>query len=74
MVGLHVLDVSLVVPKNADCANIRRTLGQNHVALVEKEPRNQVEPVLRTGGHHDIFDRRLDSLEGHELTNLIAQL
>ena len=74
MVGLDVLNVSFVVPKNADRANIRRPLGQNHVTLVEKQTRNQVESVLRTGGHHDIFDRRLDSLECHELTNLIAQL
>ena len=74
MVGLDMLDVSLVVPKNADRAHIRGPFSQNHVALVEKEPRNQVEPVLRTGGHHDVFDRRLDSLEGHELANLVAQL
>ena len=37
-----VLDVSLVVPKDSDSANIRRTLGENHVTLVEEQAGHQI--------------------------------
>ena len=30
--------------------------------------------MLRTRGHDDVFDRRFDSLERHQLANLVAQL
>ena len=37
LVCVDVFDVSFVVPKDSDCANIRRPLGKNYVALVEKK-------------------------------------
>ena len=50
----NVFDVSLVVSKDSDRADIRRAFGKNHIALVEKQPGHQIECVLRAGCHNQI--------------------
>ena len=58
MVCVNMLNVCLIVAENPQGANITRAFGQNHVAFVDEKAAQQLQTVLRTSGHYDIFNRR----------------
>jgi hypothetical protein len=68
-----VLDVSLFVAKNTDGTHVAWCLYQHGVSLVEEEIRQQFKRVLATGGNHQILNRALNALKGHDFLDLLAQ-
>ena len=73
LIHLHVADLGLIRPEHPDRPDIAGRFGQNHVVRVDEQFRDEIEGLLRSGGHHHVIDAAPDSLQRHHRENLLAQ-
>ena len=69
----YVLDVGLVGREDAERANVGRSLSQDDVTGVDKQLRDDVNGLLGPGGDNDVLGVGVDSLQSHNLRDLLAQ-
>ena len=69
----HVHDLGLVGREGPERADVRRRLGDDHVAGVAEDPGHQVERLLGADGDDHVVRGADDALERHDLADLLAQ-
>jgi hypothetical protein len=73
LIHCDVYDTRLVGAEDPHGADVARRLGENHVARIDEELRDEIESLLRSGRGDDVVDRTADPLEGHDLENVLTQ-
>jgi hypothetical protein len=73
LVHEHMGDLGLVGAEDTDRPDIARSLGEDDVARVDEELRHEVEGLLRPRRHDDIVDAAPDTLERHDLEDLLPE-
>ena len=66
-------DLGLERPEDDHGGDVARSLGEDDIAGIEEQLGDQLERVLRSGGHDDVVDARMDSLERHDIEDLLSQ-
>jgi hypothetical protein len=63
LVHCHVHDAGLVRAEHTERTDITRRLGEDHIARIDEELRDEVERLLRPGRRHDVVDRTANALK-----------